>query len=173
MKSLSVEVGKTVLKSREVLASINDKKLLLFWPIGGATGTTSTKLTRCKTRVTIELPITCKNKKAVPVTVDLLPARFLLIHHCFETWLQSDTAQSRFYWTKWELLEVIKRFLKPWFIITYPQNRFNSFDSIPLKILSFEFLWHKKRMTLQNFFQNKQCDVRLLNIVVLILREIL
>ena len=40
------------------------------------------------------------------------------------------------------------------------ENRFNPFDSVPLVTLRFELSLHQKRMTSQNFLQNKQRDVR-------------
>ena len=55
---------------------------------------------------------------------------------------------------KLKLLEVIKRYTK--FCSTIPlfrENRFKSFDSVPLGTPYFKILRHQKRMTSQNFLQ--------------------
>ena len=78
-------------------------------------------------------------------------------------------AQSKRYCSKSvslkkELPKVIKRCPKPCCTIPFiRKNRFIPFDSVRLATLRFELLWHRKRMTLQNFFQNALRDIRLLS----------
>ena len=56
--------------------------------------------------------------------------------------------------------EVIQRCLKPCFTIPLiHETRFSAFDFVSLATLRFELSRHQKRMTLQNFEQNKQRDV--------------
>ena len=68
---------------------------------------------------------------------------------------------------KLKLLEVIKKYTKFCSTISlFRENRFKSFDSVPLGTLYFKILRHQKRMTSQNFEQKiEHCQLILQKIL--------
>ena len=92
-----------------------------------------------------------KEKFSVEVCEMRNPIIFLKWYCCLKyVWLK-----------KWEYLKVIKKSFKSCFTILFiRQIRSKPLDSAPTAALGFQLSLHQKRMTLQNFVQNKECDVR-------------